>query len=353
MWIGRVREGVGYRKARIGRTDDHSAPDGHDILTYREAVKRAVEFSRGEDPGAALRYTVADAVADYLAWFELHRKTHDRTRYSCHAHIVPALGTKHVGDLTTKSLGKWRDSLVTAKRGKATVNRTLGILKAALTRARKEVHPFRDTWSEVQKFRGANNPRVRFLSVAECRRLVNACPADFRELVCAALLTGCRYGELTALTVADFDLDAGTIYIAQSKSGHPRHVPLSPEGVDLLDSLTVGKASAERVFVKANGEPWQRSAQQNRIKVASAGAGINPPANFHLLRHVFAGNLAKAGVPMKAVAEALGHTSTAVTEKHYAHLAPDTVAKLVRGSVPSYGGSARATKVAKLSRKHA
>jgi len=37
--------------------------------------------------------------------------------------------------------------------------------------------------------------RVRYLTVAEAKRLLNACNPDFRRLVQAALATGARYGE--------------------------------------------------------------------------------------------------------------------------------------------------------------
>jgi Phage integrase family len=59
---------------------------------------------------------------------------------------------------------------------------------------------------------------------------VNACPQDFRRMVQAALLTGCRYSELTNLRCADFNADSDTLTIRQAKAGKPRHVVLTKEG---------------------------------------------------------------------------------------------------------------------------
>jgi integrase len=68
----------------------------------------------------------------------------------------------------------------------------------------------------VKPFKGVSSARVRFLSVDQCRRLLNACePAEFRALVEAALQTGCRFGELCRLRCADFDADAGALAIRQ------------------------------------------------------------------------------------------------------------------------------------------
>jgi integrase len=64
--------------------------------------------------------------------------------------------------------------------------------------------------------------------------VVDACEHAFRILVRGALLTDCRYFELTALTVADFNRDAGIITVRTSKAGKPRHVVLTDEGQRLL-----------------------------------------------------------------------------------------------------------------------
>ena len=43
------------------------------------------------------------------------------------------------------------------------------------------------------------------------------------------------------------------------------------------------------------------------------------------------------GVPMRVIAEAMGHGDTRMTEKHYAHLAPSYVAETIRAKLPKLG----------------
>jgi hypothetical protein len=43
------------------------------------------------------------------------------------------------------------------------------------------------------------------------------------------------------------------------------------------------------------------------------------------------------GVPMGVIAAQLGHADTRMTEKHYAHLAPNYVAETVRSALPTLG----------------
>jgi integrase len=90
----------------------------------------------------------------------------------------------------------------------------LTILKAALNHAHREGRcASDDAWRTVRAFREADAARLRYLSDDETRRLTNACSPDFRVLVTGALLTGCRYGELAAMAVADFNPDAGTVRV--------------------------------------------------------------------------------------------------------------------------------------------
>jgi integrase len=89
---------------------------------------------------------------------------------------------------------------------------------------------------------GAETARVRYLSEAECVRLVNACELAFRNLVRGALLTGCRYSELTAMHAADFTADAGVVTVRKSKMGKPRHVVLTDQGsACFFSSISVGR----------------------------------------------------------------------------------------------------------------
>jgi integrase len=178
---------------------------------------------------------------------------------------------------------------------------------------------------------------IRYLSEDEIRRLVNGCSEDFRDMVRGALLTGCRYGELIALRAADYSRDAGTLTVRFSKAGKPRHVVLTDEGRTLFEGITAGKASEALIFLRADGEPWGSSHQQRPLRDACTRAGIVPSVSFHVLRHTYASMLAMRGVPMGVIAFQLGHADTRMTEKHYAHLAPNYIADTVRAHFPRLG----------------
>lgn len=376
-WVARLYTDGKYRKITLGIADDTSDADDHAVLDFKQAQAKArAWFSEqrrradGLEPVAAGPYRVRDAVTDYLAWFKDHRRGLVTARTFAHAHIVPSLGDLELSRLTSTRIQAWHEALATqgvrkrSKDGKAprqaaaptdadgkrqrraTANRVLGVLKAALNRAWRGGKIGSDeAWRRVKPFRDADSAVVRYLTEAECVRLVNAASIDFRPLVRAALLTGCRYSELTGMRAADFNRDSGTVLIRASKSGKARHVVLTDEGRQFFGDMTAGKIGDATVFSrldpadkdKATRKGWGKSDQQRPLTAACKVAKISPAVSFHVLRHTHASTLAMKGVPMGVIAAQLGHADERMTQRHYAHLAPSYVADTIRAHFPTLG----------------
>src|SRR5271169_1191122 len=60
-------------------------------------------------------------------------------------------------------------------------------------------------------------------------------------------------------------------------------------------------------------------------------------ANFHALRHTYASHAIMNGAPLFVVARNLGHSTTAMVEKHYGHLAPSYIADAIRAAAAKFG----------------
>lgn len=337
-----------YRIEGIGIADDHRDADGTEVLDYFQAQDKIRERS-GKEIIQKSRYTVDKAMGDYLEWFKAHKKSYKDTKNTVDAHILPTFKDIAVSDLTTRRIRKWQQALVTDKniqeddteglrRAKATANRILTVLKAGLNHAYQEGSaPSDEAWRRVNPYKSVDVPKVHYLSEAECKRLINASEPAFRQLVRAALLTGCRYGELTKLRCHDYNPDSCTVLVAESKAGSFRHIPLTDEGRAFFDQVTIGKLGGDLIFTHADGEPWGKSHQSRPMKAACMAAKIDPPATFHHLRHTYGSLLAMRGVPLQVIAKALGHSDTRMTERHYAHLAPNYVADAIRAHLPSFG----------------
>ena len=181
-----------------------------------------VKRERGDDheEKASGPYTVGDALRDYLEARERKgsRGVYSDRRYA-ETRIIPSLGNAPLARLTAPRLRRWHEGLATegkllrtrpgaasraskavdiddpdaVRARRATANRIMTILKAALNRAFEDGKVASDTaWRRTKPFREVDTAVVRYLSTPEAVRLVNASPADFREIVRGALLTGCR-----------------------------------------------------------------------------------------------------------------------------------------------------------------
>jgi integrase len=362
-WVRRQYDGERYRIENIRTTsgelvvaDDYADADGREVMSFAQAqaVLRQPLIDR-----RSKRYTVADAVADYLTAKAADGRDTSDASIRANLHILPTLGDRDCAGLTSEELRGWHRKLANSaprrrarlgeenygERGdrrsrQASANRVLTILKAALNHAFADGKVASDSaWRKTKSFRGVETARVRYLSVAEARRLINACEPNFRLLVQAALLTGARYGQLTALTVADFNTDVGTLRMRSRKgSGHERehHVMLTEEGAGFFRDQCAGRGGRELIF--RNGDrAWRKSEQKRPMIAACERARITPAVSFHILRHSWASLSVMNGVPLMVVAKNLGHADTRMVERHYGHLAPSYIADAIRAGAPRFG----------------
>ncbi|TIL70378.1 MAG: site-specific integrase [Mesorhizobium sp.] len=363
-WVARHYVGEqDYVVETIADADDKLEANGTTVLTFSQAqdLARQLHAKRHAPTPTAGPYTVNDALDAYVHWMEGKRKSAQDTKWRRKL-IEAELGDKEVAKLTADEIRKWHRKIsetpprLRTKKGKeqryreiatdsvsirqrrATANRVLTILKAALNYAWREGKVDSDhEWRRVEPFEDVETARVRYLSIPEAKRLVNACEPDFRNLVQAALQTGARYGELTRLTVADFNPDVGTLTISESKSGNSRHVVLTDEGKRLFTQLAAGKEGKALLLTNPSGNAWGISHQSRPMADACAKAKISPVIGFHGLRHTWASLAVMNGMPLLVVAAQLGHTDTRMVEKHYGHLSKSYIAEAVRAGAPRFG----------------
>jgi integrase len=369
-WVMRRYTGGTYIVETIATADDTLDADGAEILTFSQAQVIARDRFVGARRAAAGLpakvgpYTVRLCINEYIVWLEQNRKSFSDARIRANALILPILGDVECSKLTTKQIKDWKEATAKAtarlrtKKGEeqkfrpaddedpdearrkrqASTNRTLTILKAALNTAWREQKISSDqAWRAVEPCVGADAARIRWLTVAQAKRLINACGPDFRNLVRAGLTTGCRYSELAALRVEDYQPDNGTIHIRKSKSGKGRHVVLNKEGQDLFASLSLGRVGSDTLLPKEGGGRWLKGHQTRQMIAACEQAKIDPPIGFHGLRHTYASLSIMAGAPLMVVAKNLGHVDTRMVEKHYGHMSPSYVADAIRAAAPQFG----------------
>jgi len=248
---------------------------------------------------------------------------------------------------------------------RATVNRDIQALRAALARATEWGSLSMNPLARMKQGTEDENATIRYLSRDEEQRLRNALAnrddsrraarksahewrnergyqpwpeygmyTDYTPLVLVALNTGLRRGELLQLRWRDvaFSHRNLTVRGEGAKTGQTRHLPLNSEVVNVLKNWKPSDAEADWCVFSGSTNMTPLTEARKAWSAVLSKAKIRW-FRFHDLRHTFASKLVMTGVDLNTVRELLGHKKISMTLR-YAHLAPqhkaEAVEKLVR-----------------------
>lgn len=188
----------------------------------------------------------------------------------------------------------------------ATINRSLGTLKKALRMA-WERGTLPVDYSGMVKRLPENNARSTWLTLKEVQAVAEHASEPVQAAIWISVLTGCRRGEVLALRPGMIGRDTITLPAGATKTLRTREVPIIAPLRPWL-----AKIGADGLGINFEG-------LKSGFRRAREAAGM-PHVTFHDLRRSCGTLLIQRGVPLNVVSRILGHTSTTVTERVYAHL---------------------------------
>jgi len=367
-WVVRWKDATGSYPQKT--FDTKKAADRH-----RAFVE--VEIHEGKGVSVPASYTVGDLCRDFLKSShgmqlegKLARSTHTKEGFYFRRHIVPALGSVPLRDLSETHVDKWLTGLRGGKlRGSgplkpSTIKQLTQALGRALDMAQRRKLIADNLARKVgawREHRAGRNEPIRTFTVAEARILLasiqhrqlgltaqgndRARPqwtrrseAFVRCTVYLAAFCGLRLGEVLALTWEQIDFTGSTIRVRHSldafdtikapktKAGN-RDVPMPKMLVDELEAWRPHVAPEPRGLIfrtKSGAKLTTASFHRHYWQRALEDAGLGPDAkgrrfHYHALRHFAASMMIAGRVPMPDVARILGHASFDVTLQVYAH----------------------------------
>ena len=215
-----------------------------------------------------------------------------------------------------------------------------GFLSSVLAAAVEAGHITRNVARGVDLPSDAERPEMVILTDNEFTLLLDALPERWRLLVALLYSTGLRWGEATALTPGDLDLDGPTpvlrvtrawkkgesgVYLGGPKTRRGRRtVGLAPQIVPGLRELAEGRSSGDLLFTSAQGSRVSGQHFHGRVwRPALRRSGLTKRPRVHDLRHSHASLMIAAGMDLLKLQHRLGHESLKVTGDTYGHLMPD------------------------------
>lgn len=137
-----------------------------------------------------------------------------------------------------------------------------------------------------------------------------------KPLFVVAFESGLRRGDLLRLQKSSVHLDHGFIRVTMQKTGLEAVIAISSACRAALATAQAASGTSEYVFTEPGGSPVSETTFTRAFATAKALAGITRRFRPHDARHTFASRLASKGVSLQVIARALGHASTALTERY-------------------------------------
>ena len=321
------------REVKLGRYGDVTVDQAR-----RQAEQLRASVSLGVDPVAdkarrrAVPLLSTFATDRYLPYMRERMRNVVNPEAQLRLQIIPHPGRKALDEVNQDDVVSLRRKLLAEGLSNATVNRHLATLRSMFNLALK--------WQLFDGRNSAASPgmlpeqhRDRFLTATETRALVKALDAEQCREAASALalliLTGARKQEVLRARWEFVDLDRGVLTVPLSKSGRPRHVPLSPAAVRVLESQARRKIQGNPFVFPSSiveGQPLQ--GLRKPWEKAKKAAGLPMDLRIHDLRHSLASALANAGTPMYEIGAVLGHRQLSTTTR-YAHHSPQRMISTV------------------------
>ena len=333
-WRYRSTDETGrFRTSTIGDAAD---------LTLADATLAAADFTKGrkaaqKQPGQIGMPTFAEFLtSQYIPYARATKRSAEWELIIFRNHLLPAFGSMRLDEISKAQIGRMIQEKVAAGYKPGTVNRILANLKTVLSKAVEwETGGLdKNTAKQVKALR--DPPHLdRVLTPNEAERLIASIQKSdspmLKFIIPFLLFTGARKREALDAQWKYVDLETGLWTIPFTKSGKPRHVPLSAQAMQVLHALKnelerLGLLDCPWMFPNPNtGKPyisifypWDKCRQN---------AGL-ADVRIHDLRHSFASALVNRGMTLYDVKEVLGHSNIATTQR-YAHLAPGRLREAV------------------------
>ena len=339
----------GYYRDPDGRTRSAGT------FTSTRAAMRAANKEQGKvgdgtwlDPVLG-KITFADFVEN--VWFpsrHLEATTAVAYRSNLDKHFLPAFGNRPLGKILPSTIQEWVTTAVAGGLSPRSVKKYHVMLSSIFKRAVRDrviaFNPCEET--ELPKIIAR---QTRTITPEEYRRILDAIPDRFKDLLVTDIQTGLRWGELIALRPRHVDFLRRTITVQETivevskkhsptgqrmivkaypKNNKPRVLGVRQDLLDLLAAriARLGLGRDDLLFPStetAGGNPLSRNTFRTRVWLPAIDkAQIDFPVRPHDLRHAHASWLLAGGADLKGVMDRMGHAQIMTTQK-YLHALPD------------------------------
>lgn len=330
-----IRKRNGKWQARVRIKDQPSIEKTFTSRSDAEAWGKIIESEiiRGIyiKSDAANRMTLSLALEKYERLISSKKRSGEIEKYRIERWKRSNLASRSLASLKGVDFANWRDSRLSSAKP-ATVRLELALISNLFTIAQKEwgIDGLTNPISSI-RMPSVQNARNRLFDESEehyllcaldTNGLVSSCKNRFiKPIVLLALETAMRKGELLSLQWENINFKDRVAYLAMTKNGSSRFVPLSTMALSVLHNLTPSKNGAIfRLSSNALNLAFNRAIARAR-KDYQVDDGRNErfleDFHFHDLRHIAITRLSEKLPNIIELAAVSGHKDVRMLKRYY------------------------------------
>jgi integrase len=271
---------------------------------------------------------------------ELKARTLKNKRYMMEQHILPYFGDMMMSEITASQMIQWQNEMQTKGYSESYLRMIQNQITSLFTHASRIYDLQKNPCKKVKRMGSSDSRSMEFWTVEEYQKFIQTMEPGTRYYLIFEILfwTGCRIGELLALSPNDVNFDKNQISITKTyyRTGRedvitePKtkqsirivEIPgfLTQEIKDFVDGH-YGMPDDERLF------PIVQEAVQHKMKRQIEKAGVKK-IRVHDLRHSHVAYLINKGIEPILIKERVGHKDIRITLNTYGHLYPNQQRKV-------------------------
>ena len=301
-----------------------------------EALRVLAELLRQKDASGPWLKAADSKVlfGDYAErWLEEHPGLRPRTRevYASilRRHILPFLGGVQLGRLTTATIREWRRTLTSEHVSDGMIAKSYRLTRAILNTAVSEDELITTNPCRIKGAGQEQTAERPVLSIDQVYQLADLVPERWKAFILLKTFASLRWGEITALTRHDIDLESNTVHIRRQlitvpgglMAGPPKSraglrtvtfpAAIMPELQHHLDRCAQ-PGDDGLIFVSESGQPMLRGNFNKAVGWTELCRRLGRPGlHLHDLRHTGNTIAAQSGASLRDLMSRMGHDSPA------------------------------------------
>lgn len=266
---------------------------------------------------------------------ELKERSVKNKRYMINTRIIPYFGEKRMNEIVPADIIKWQNEMRTMNYSQTYLRMIQNQLTALFTHAQNIYNLGNNPCKKVKKMGRSDADKLDFWTKEEYDCFIKTIEKESRYYIIFEILfwTGCREGEMLALTKKDIDFEKNQMSISKTYfRNNGEDVITTPKTensvrvIELPEFLTKEiKDYTDRIYGLQENDrlfPIVAEAVQRKFRRQIEKIGVKK-IRVHDLRHSHVSYLINQGIEPLLIKDRLGHKDIRITLNTYGHLYPN------------------------------